>query len=146
MQTSRTPFHLAFPSHDLRLCREFYEKLGAVPGRANANALILNLAGNQIVAHLVRETPPAQESIYPRHFGLIYPNLAEWEKCLERARQHQLPFFREPVIRYENSPLEHRSFFLRDPSNNLLEFKYYSRPEAVFGEQAISQVGETNPA
>jgi len=52
-------------------------------------------------------------------------------------------FHIEPKIRFPNSPLEHHSFFIKDPSNNLLEFKYYKHSLAIFGEQSFKSVGET---
>jgi hypothetical protein len=45
-------------------------------------------------------------------------------------------------VRFPNSPLEHRTFFLIDPFTNLLEFKYYAHPEAIFGCQEYAQIGD----
>lgn len=142
MSTEKPSFHLAFPAHDLSECKTFYEKLGAHAGRENPHALVLNLAGHQLVAHRVQAKLPEPKGIYPRHFGLIFSSLSDWNSCLNRAKEYELKFFREPVIRYENTPLEHRSFFLQDPTNNLLEFKYYTNTEAVFGEKTFKDVGE----
>jgi extradiol dioxygenase family protein len=44
---------------------------------------------------------------------------------LERARASGTTFYREPFVRFEGRREEHLTFFLKDPSNNLLEFKYY---------------------
>ncbi len=145
MALTPATFHLAFPTHDLALCRDFYEKLGAIPGRENSQALIFNLGGHQLVAHLVKDLPSEQAGIYPRHFGLIFDRLKDWEACLEGARSHQLRFYREPQLRFEKTPLEHRSFFLADPSHNLLEFKFYSFPEAIFGPGDRAPIGEKSP-
>lgn len=44
----------------------------------------------------------------------------------------KLNFYSEPFIRFEDRPEEHRTFFLIDPSNNLLEFKYYKKQEMMY--------------
>lgn len=136
-------FHLAFPVHDLEAARRFYvEVLGCESGRRSEHSLILNLGQNQIVAQLTSEMQPPQRGIYPRHFGLIFPTLPEWQSLVDRIRRQALPFYQEPKLRFPKSPIEHRTFFLQDPSGNLLEFKYYTRPSAIFGETDYSQVGD----
>jgi uncharacterized protein len=44
--------------------------------------------------------------------------------------------------RFVGSPLEHRTFFLEDPFYNLMEFKYYRYPEAIFGSSEHTQIGD----
>lgn len=135
-------FHLAFPSHDLDEAKIFYvEGLGCKLGRCSPHALIFNLSGHQIVAQKVKEKPLRQKGIYPRHYGLIFHSLKEWEKLLKRAQNKKLKFYQDAQHRYAKTPLEHRTFFIEDPSNNLLEFKYYTDPSAVFGKKEIHKVG-----
>jgi Predicted dioxygenase of extradiol dioxygenase family len=136
-------FHLAFPVHDLDAAHKFYvEGLGCAPGRRSTHSLILNLAGNQIVAQLSSEALPKQQGIYPRHFGLILAELKEWEALAQRVREQGMKFYQEPKLRFPGSPTEHRTFFLQDPSGNLLEFKHYSHASAIFGETEFPQVGD----
>jgi extradiol dioxygenase family protein len=136
-------FHLAFPVHSLAATRKFYVGgLGCVAGRQSKNALILGLAGNQIVAQLSQEGLPKQKGIYPRHFGLIFPSLKDWEALVKRARGRKLKFYSEPKIRFPGTSVEHRSFFLQDPSGNLLEFKHYKLPSAILGKKGLKKVGE----
>jgi len=135
-------FHLAFPSHNLDQSEKFYIRLGAQCGRRSEHALILNLGGHQIVAQKVKELPPRQRGVYPRHFGLVFQDRFDWEKLLKRAKNKKLKFYQAAKIRYPNTPLEHRSFFLEDPSHNLLEFKHYSYSSALFGEKTFKKVGE----
>jgi uncharacterized protein len=135
-------FHLAFPMTDLETTKKFYvEGLGCALGRQSDSALILGLAGNQIVAHLVKETV-AQKGVYPRHFGLVFTEEKDWQALADRARVKGLKFYQEPRKRYEGQPIEHRTFFLEDPSHNLLEFKYYVQESAIFGEQTYSEIGD----
>lgn len=136
-------FHLAFPVNDLALTKAFYvDGLGCELGRESAQSVILNLYGHQLVAHLTDEPLFAQKGIYPRHFGLVFAVETDWQTLLERSQQHQLNFYQSPKHRFLNSPLEHRTFFLADPAHNLLEFKYYRHPDAIFGQRQFMQIGD----
>ncbi|RCJ18566.1 glyoxalase [Nostoc minutum NIES-26] len=140
---SQTLFHLAFPVTDITQTKAYYvDGLGCIPGRETPLALILNLYGHQLVAHVTKESLTRQRTIYPRHFGLIFTQEQDWEDLLERAQQQQLFFREEPKNRFVGSPLEHRTFFLEDPFYNLIEIKYYRHPEAIFGSYEYSQIGD----
>lgn len=141
---NQTLFHLAFPITDIAETKAFYvDGLGCVAGRETHHALILNLYGHQLVAHITKEPLTPQRGIYPRHFGLIFTSVADWESLLERAQQRQLLFREEPKHRFPGSPLEHRTFFLEDPFYNLMEFKYYRHSEAIFGRYEDAQIGDS---
>lgn len=136
-------FHLAFPIHDLELAKAFYvEQLGCELGRSSEHALIFKLGAHQIVAHKIDALPPAQQGIYPRHFGLIFQEKGAFDAFVQRLNNKQVHFEIPVKTRFPNSKIEHQSFFLKDPSNNLLEFKYYTYPSAIFGEQELQQIGE----
>lgn len=136
-------FHLAFPIHDFNLAKAFYlDTLGCKLGRESEHALILQFGPHQIVAHKVDELPPAQQGIYPRHFGLIFLNKTEFDEFIHRLNTKQARFEIPLKTRFANSRLEHQSFFLKDPSNNLLEFKHYTYQTAIFGEVEMRQIGE----
>jgi hypothetical protein len=136
-------FHLAFPVGDIPQTKEFYAQgLGCEIGRESPVSLILNLYGHQLVAHITEIPVAPQQGIYPRHFGLIFPIEADWETLLERSRQQNLTFYLEPKHRFEGMPLEHRTFFLQDPFDNLLEFKFYRHTEAIFGGREYTQIGD----
>jgi uncharacterized protein len=135
-------FHLAFPVADIPAAKDFYVAgLGCEPGRETANSLILNLYGHQLVAHTSPDLTP-QKGIYPRHFGLVFLSEADWETLLHRAQDHQLTFYQGEKRRFPGTPLEHRTFFLQDPFYNLLEFKFYCHPSAIFGEVDQGLVGD----
>ena len=138
-------FHLAFPITDIAQAKIYYiDGLGCVAGRENPHALILNLHGHQLVAHITKEPLTPQRGIYPRHFGLVFTAENDWENLLERAQRKNLLFREEAKHRFVDSPLEHRTFFLEDPFYNLMEFKYYSHPEAIFGTAEYAQIGDTS--
>jgi len=137
-------FHLAFPSTDLIATKQFYvDGLGCTLGRESATAVTLGLTGHQLVAHLVTHGLEPQKGIYPRHFGLIFTSEADWQALCDRAKAQGLKFFQEPRRRFPGTRIEHRTFFLEDPSGNLLEFKYYVHESAVFGERDHAHVGDT---
>jgi len=136
-------FHLAFPIADIAQAKAFYvEGLGCQVGRESQDSLILNLYGHQLVGHITDQPIVPQKGIYPRHFGLIFTSEAEWEALLERAQRHQLQFYQAAKRRFAGLPLEHRTFFLQDPFQNFLEFKFYCHPEAIFGNRDFSQIGD----
>lgn len=138
-----TIFHLSFPIENIPDTKRFYvEGLGCEVGRESKGSLILNLGGHQLVAQVVAEPITAQKGIYPRHFGLTFETEQEWEMALARARENALTFYQQPKHRFKGDRIEHRTFFLEDPFHNLLEFKYYAYPSAVFGEHQYSQVGD----
>jgi extradiol dioxygenase family protein len=140
----KTLFHLAFPVTDILQTKEYYiDGLGCTPGRENPHAIILNLYSHQLVAHITKETLTSQRGIYPRHFGLIFTDKEDWQQLLERVQIKQLTFREEAKNRFVGSLLEHDTFFLEDPFYNLMEFKYYRYPEAIFGSSEHIQIGET---
>ncbi len=142
---SQAIFHLAIPVKDIESTLRFYvEGLKCGVGRQSRAAITLNFHGHQIVAHVTKTIGPPQTGIYPRHFGLVCRSEKEWNALRDSAGSHKLKFFQEPRRRFPGTPLEHLTFFLEDPSGNLLEFKYYLNPNAVFGEQDFSQIGDVH--
>lgn len=136
-------FHLSFPIHDVQLAKHFYcEQLGCKVGRETEQALILQMGTHQLVGHKVDAPLPAQEGIYPRHFGLVFLEKTEFDAFVSRINSQGMHYEIPLKTRYANTPLEHYSFFLKDPSNNLLEFKHYHNPSAIFDEKTFHQVGE----
>ncbi|MGQ9836782.1 MAG: VOC family protein [Cyanobacteriota bacterium] len=139
-------FHLAFPVTDISLAKTYYgEGLGCDIGRESPVSVILNLYGHQLVAHLTHEELTPQRGIYPRHFGLIFPEQGDWESLAARVQVRELPFYQKPRWRFVGSPLEHGTFFLEDPFYNLLEFKYYRHASAIFGEREFALIGDQPP-
>lgn len=146
METAKAPvlFHLAFPVANIPTTKAYYvDGLGCEAGRESPNSVILNLYNHQIVAHTTDELVP-QKGIYPRHFGLVFLAETDFDALLNRAMDKGLQLYQQPKHRFPGSPLEHRTFFLEDPFYNLLEFKYYRNPQAIFGEVAHAQVGEAH--
>lgn len=140
---SNSLFHLAFPIYDIEETIRFYvDGLGCRVGRRSQQAITLGLAGHQLVGHMVTEETPAQKGIYPRHFGLVLLSQEDWQALADRAKAKGLSFYQQPRVRFPGARIEHRTFFLEDPSQNLLEFKHYTHESAIFGEQEYGQVGD----
>ena len=141
---SKIIFHLAFPVTDLAAAKKFYvDGLGCILGRESEKAMTLGLAGHQLVAHLTTEPPPSQQGIYPRHFGLVLPSQEAWQALVDQAKAKGLTFYQQPRVRFPGTRIEHHTFFLQDPSGNLLEFKHYTHESAIFGERDYSEVGDS---
>jgi extradiol dioxygenase family protein len=104
--------------------------------------MTLGLGGHQLVAHLTENTLESQKGIYPRHFGLVFESEEEWQAMAERSKEKGLRFYQQPRHRFPGSRLEHATFFLEDPSRNLLEFKHYRYRSAIFGERQFGEVGD----
>ncbi|MFM6182017.1 MAG: VOC family protein [Dolichospermum sp.] len=140
---NQTIFHLAFPVSNIPQTKVFYvDGLGCIAGRESPHALILNLYGHQLVAHTTKDILTPQKAIYPRHFGLIFTAEDDWQELLTRVKNKDLKFREEPKYRFNESLLEHRTFFLEDPFYNLIEFKYYRHPEAIFGNAEYTTIGD----
>jgi len=138
-------FHLAFPIHDIDAAKRFYvDGLGCTLGRESGRAVTFGLAGHQLVAHAVDLPHESQQGIYPRHFGLVFLSKIEWQTLADRASKNGLPFYQQPRVRFPGTRIEHHTFFLQDPSRNLLEFKHYTHESAIFGERDFREIGDSS--
>jgi uncharacterized protein len=130
---SLSPFHVAFPVHDLAAARAFYGgTLGCPEGRSSDEWIDFNFYGHQIVAHLApEETGQARRNtvdshgVPVRHFGIVLP-MAEWEVLADRLRAKDVRFLIEPYIRFKGQPGEQATMFFLDPSGNALEIKAFA--------------------
>jgi extradiol dioxygenase family protein len=134
-----SPFHLAFPVHDLAAARKFYgEFLGCPEGRSSDEWVDFNFYGHQIVAHLapdetglVRRNAVDGHGVPVRHFGIVLP-MADWEAAAERLKAHGVEFVVEPYIRFKGQPGEQATMFFLDPSGNAIEMKAFTDITMLF--------------
>jgi uncharacterized protein len=125
MRDTHNVFHLAIPARDLDEAYDFYvATLGCKLARRYDDRITLDFFGDQVVCHHSVKIASEPE-MYPRHFGVTFRDRSEYDDLLRLACERKLPFFREPFTRFEGMVEEHQTFFLVDPSNNLLEFKWY---------------------
>lgn len=135
-------FHLAFPVRDVVETAAFYrDRLGRRVDLIEKHRCIIDLWGHQAVAHVSPEDVPASVRMYPRHFGVIFDTEREFESFLRQAEAAGVPFFEKHFHRFAGTPREHRTFFLTDPSNNLLEFKWYRHPDLILKAAAVDGPG-----
>ena len=128
-------FHLAIPTHNISTAKKFYaESLGADIGREYPGYVIFNFYGHQVVCHHNSDEIEQTPSMYPRHFGIIFEDQNSFEIAYNKAKENNLNFFEDKFERLIDKPGWHLSFFLSDPSNNLVEFKYYKSKDSIFGK------------
>ncbi len=136
-------FHLAFPIGNISIAKQFYaDNLGAKVGRENNHAIIFNFYGHQLVGHMTKENLTPPKNIYPRHFGLIFPQEQDFKSFFARCQEFDLKLYQELKLRFKGELTEHQTFFLQDPFYNILEFKHYSHYEAIFGANQITSIGD----
>ncbi|MGV3498822.1 MAG: VOC family protein [Hydrogenophaga sp.] len=136
-----SPFHLAFPVHDLEAARAFYgELLGCPEGRSSPEWIDFNFYGHQIVAHLAPEACGSAATnavdghgVPVRHFGIVLP-MADWEAMAERLKSLDTKFVIEPYIRFQGQPGEQATMFFLDPSGNAIEVKSFGDINKLFAK------------
>ena len=132
-------FHIAFPVNDLNTTKDFYKKiLNCKVGRESDSWVDFNLYGHQIVAHLapeecsyVNSNKVDEDKIPCSHFGVIL-DWHEWEDLYKKLDLLKINFLINPKIRFKNKSGEQGTFFIKDPSGNVLEFKTFKNDVDVF--------------
>jgi extradiol dioxygenase family protein len=128
MRESRDVFHLAIPVYDLDDAEDFYvRRLGCKLARRYVDRITIDFFGDQLVCHL---TDRAYEgdvilNLYPRHFGVTFRTGSDFDAVYELCLQRKVELFADVSIRFEGLAEAHRTFVVRDPSDNLVEFKHY---------------------
>ena len=136
-----SPFHLAFPVHDLAAARRFYgETLGCPEGRSSDEWIDFNFYGHQIVAHLAPQASGEAQTnavdghgVPVRHFGIVLP-LPDWHAMAERLKKAGTRFVIEPYTRFVGQPGEQATMFFLDPSGNALEIKAFANINSLFAK------------
>jgi extradiol dioxygenase family protein len=125
-------FHLAIPMADLDEAEAFYVAgLGCKLARRYDDRITLDFFGDQLVCHLSDQTDP-DPALYPRHFGVTFLRLEDFDRLVHLVELRKLAVFQEVRHRFEGRAEEHLTTVLRDPSNNLLEFKHYLDPRMMY--------------
>tara|TARA_X000000368_G_C22442453_1_gene455347 strand:+ start:42 stop:461 length:420 start_codon:yes stop_codon:yes gene_type:complete len=132
-------FHIAFPVKNLKNTKEFYTNiLGCSLGRQSAKWIDFNLYGHQVVAHLSpKECTKSNvnkvdgDMVSCRHFGVILP-WDKWETLGKNIKKNKIRFMIKPKVRFKNLKGEQGTFFIVDPSGNVLEFKSFKNDSMVF--------------
>ena len=139
MRNKIRPFHLAFPVSDIQETIKWYTSiLGCTIGRQTDEWVDFNFFGHQISAHKVNsqsynlDTNSVDGHNIPiRHFGIIL-SMTNWELLVEKLKLNKITFLIEPNIRFKNEKGEQATLFIKDPSENVLEFKAFQYDEMIF--------------
>ncbi|AXS39479.1 VOC family protein [Breoghania sp. L-A4] len=140
--TALTPFHLAFPVHDMDAARAFYvDVIGCGTGREDpGHWLDLDMFGHQVVAHYKEgmETGIAirnavdGDAVPVPHFGCVLA-MSDWEALRDRlVARGDITWIIEPRVRFAGKPGEQATMFVLDPSGNALEFKAFADMSQLF--------------
>jgi extradiol dioxygenase family protein len=125
-------FHLAIPARDLDEAEQFYVAgLGCKLARRYEDRVTLDFFGDQVVCQL-SDCYEREPELYPRHFGVTFARQADFEALERLVELRKLPVFRPVARRFEGMAEEHLTLVLRDPSNNLIEFKCYLDPRLLY--------------
>ncbi|MGH9089647.1 MAG: VOC family protein [Acidimicrobiales bacterium] len=129
-------FHLAIPAGDLDEARHFYvTQLGCKLARTYADRITVDFFGDQLVCHLSDlSLQPGDDELllYPRHFGVTFRRPEDFDALYDLAVLRKVPFFQDIATRFDGLAEVHRTFVLKDPSRNLLEFKCYRDPRMMY--------------
>lgn len=139
MRDAGDAFHLAIPAYDLDETVAFYVGLlGCKLARRYGDRVTLDFFGDQVVCHLTdppepgTNGAPTEPRLYPRHFGITFRRGEDFDALLRLVEIRKVPVFRPAELRFEGLVEEHRTVVLRDPSDNLLEFKHYVDPRMMY--------------
>lgn len=141
-----SPFHLAFRIDAIEPTRRFYAGLlGCRQGREAANWIDFEFYGHQISAHVgprpatVLMTRVDDEEVPLSHFGAIV-DWSEWQRLADRIAASGDDFVVTPHVRFAGQPGEQATFFVADPSGNVLEFKAFRDRSAMFDAGRVDHV------
>lgn len=134
MRPANDVFHLAIPVADLDDAQHFYVNLlGCKLARTYPDRITLDFFGDQLVCHLTAMEPADRPlELYPRHFGVTFERSEAFDHLYELAQLRKIPFFQDVSVRFDGLAEAHRTFVLRDPFDNLLEFKHYRDPRMMY--------------
>lgn len=140
-----SPFHYAFPVHDLNIAKDFYGNvLGCEEGRSSEKWQDYSLHGHQIVCHWVGNDYRCQDYYNPvdgdevpvPHAGLAL-TVDQFHEMAKRIKDHGCKFVIEPHLRFKGQPGEQYTMFFKDPSGNNLEFKAVTKMQNLFAKYNV---------
>ena len=133
------PFHLAFPVYDIQKTIDWYVSyLNCSVGRKSKRWVDFNFYGHQISAHLIDQKNKKDKinlvdgkKIPSRHFGIIL-EMNDWKNLVTYLNEKKINYVIKPNIRFKGQTGEQATFFIKDPSNNVLEFKAFQNDNKIF--------------
>ena len=117
---------------DLQEALDFYEgKLGFENKRRYDDRVTFNMFGDQLVCHLSPDKIDTDAEPYPRHFGITFHKQSDFDSFVVLLEDNKVELLNPISTRFDNMPEVHQTFFVKDPSNNILEFKFYANSEMM---------------
>ena len=131
--------YLAFPVYDIKKSIDWYVSyLNCSVGRKSKRWVDFNFYGHQISAHLVDQKNKKDKinlvdgkKIPSRHFGVIL-EMNDWKNLVTCLNEKKINYVIKPNIRFKGQTGEQANFFIKDPSNNVLEFKAFQNDNKIF--------------
>ena len=131
-------FHLAIPVSDLDRANDFYvNMLGCSKGRSSTKWIDFNFYGHQLVCHEVKKSVSKNSNdvdgnnVPVPHFGIIL-GWEQFQKLSANLQSKNINFIIEPTIRFKGKVGEQAIMFLKDPSDNAIEFKSFRNNDEIF--------------
>ena len=131
-------FHLAIPVSDLDRANDFYVNiLGCSKGRSSTKWIDFNFYGHQLVCHEVKKSVNKNSNdvdgnnVPVPHFGIIL-GWEQFQKLSANLQSKNINFIIEPTIRFKGKVGEQAIMFLKDPSDNAIEFKSFRNNDEIF--------------
>ena len=131
-------FHLAIPVSDLDRANDFYMNiLGCSKGRSSTKWIDFNFYGHQLVCHEVKRSENKNSNdvdgnnVPVPHFGIIL-GWDQFQKLSANLQSKNINFIIEPTIRFKGKVGEQAIMFLKDPSDNAIEFKSFRNNDEIF--------------
>ena len=131
-------FHLAIPVSDLDRANDFYMNiLGCSKGRSSTKWIDFNFYGHQLVCHEVKKSVNKNSNdvdgnnVPVPHFGIIL-GWDQFQKLSANLQSKNINFIIEPTIRFKGKVGEQAIMFLKDPSDNAIEFKSFRNNDEIF--------------
>lgn len=125
--------HIAIPCSDLDATQEFYNsRLGFKLARRYDDRVTFDFFGGQLVCHLSPSEIESMPRFYPRHFGATFENRDDFLLFHKMILERKVALFVEMTERFKEKVERHQYFAITDPSNNVLEFKYYQDKRMIY--------------
>ena len=86
----------------------------------------------QLVCHLERRAGVENARAYPRHHGLTFLRMEDFDRLKGHLVKLGVKFVQRPALRFAKTAHEHQTMMVADPSGNVVEFKCYVRPECSY--------------
>jgi len=139
MNSKIRPFHLAFPVYNIKQTIEWYTKnLSCTIGRQDKRWVDFNFFGHQISAHKTNKNKVNEQTnsvdgydIPIKHFGIIL-DYDQWKQLAKNLKSNKIEFIIKPNTRFKGEKGEQSTMFIKDPSNNVIEFKAFKNDRMIF--------------